>query len=109
MFMEQFDLGLYEVLTSVGAKPDDARKAERQLEAAIHASHEFAKADLMTKADGLRLEASLKAEMALLRTEMASEIASHRTEMRSLLSEQLRWTIALMFTFTGVIIAVIKL
>ena len=105
MFMEQFDLGLYEVLTSVGAKPDDARKAERQLEAAIHASHEFAKADLMTKADGLRLEASLKAEMATLRTEMASL----RTEMRSLLSEQLRWTIALMFTFTGVIIAVIKL
>jgi len=93
------------VLTSVGAKPEDARKAERQLEAAIHASHEFAKADLMTKADGLRLEASLKAEMASLRTEMASL----RTEMRSLLSEQLRWTIALMFTFTGVIIAVIKL
>jgi hypothetical protein len=96
--MEQLDLGIYEVLTSVGAKPEDARKAERQLEAAIHASHEFAKADLMTKADGLRLEASLKAEMASL-----------RTEMRSLLSEQLRWTIALMFTFTGVIIAVIKL
>jgi len=103
--MEQLDLGIYEVLTSVGAKPEDARKAERQLEAAIHASHEFAKADLMTKADGLRLEASLKAEMASLRTEMASL----RTEMRSLLSEQLRWTIALMFTFTGVIIAVIKL
>ena len=98
MLMEQLDLGIYEVLTSVGAKPEDARKAERQLEAAIHASHEFAKADLMTKADGLRLEASLKAEMASL-----------RTEMRSLLSEQLRWTIALMFTFTGVIIAVIKL
>lgn len=105
MLMEQLDLGIYEVLTSVGAKPEDARKAERQLEAAIHASHEFAKADLMTKADGLRLEASLKAEMASLRTEMASL----RTEMRSLLSEQLRWTIALMFTFTGVIIAVIKL
>jgi len=105
MIMEQLDLGIYEVLTSVGAKPEDARKAERQLEAAIHASHEFAKADLMTKADGLRLEASLKAEMASLRTEMASL----RTEMRSLLSEQLRWTIALMFTFTGVIIAVIKL
>jgi len=98
MTMEQLDLGIYEVLTSVGAKPEDARKAERQLEAAIHACHEFAKADLMTKADGLRLEASLKAEMASL-----------RTEMRSLLSEQLRWTIALMFTFTGVIIAVIKL
>jgi hypothetical protein len=105
MTMEQLDLGIYEVLTSVGAKPEDARKAERQLEAAIHAGHEFAKADLMTKADGLRLEASLKAEMASLRTEMASL----RTEMRSLLSEQLRWTIALMFTFTGVIIAVIKL
>jgi len=103
--MEQLDLGIYEVLTSVGAKPEDARKAERQLEAAIHASHEFAKADLMTKADGLRLEASLKAEMASLKAEMASL----RTEMRSLLSEQLRWTIALMFTFTGVIIAVIKL
>jgi len=105
MLMEQLDLGIYEVLTSVGAKPEDARKAERQLEAAIHASHEFAKADLMTKADGLRLEASLKAEMASLKAEMASL----RTEMRSLLSEQLRWTIALMFTFTGVIIAVIKL
>ena len=59
MNMQQLDLGLYEVLTSLFDKPDDERKAERKVEAAIQSGHEAAKAGLMTKEDCAQLEARL--------------------------------------------------
>ena len=87
----QMDLGIYEALTEIGVKADSARVVERKFEAAIDLRFESAKANLMTKEDGLRIEASMKAEL------------------RSAMLDQLKWTVGLMFTFSGVIIAAIKL
>jgi len=57
------ELSLYEALTEAGVKPDSARRVERQVEAAISRGQEAVRAEmhdqLMTKADGTKLEASL--------------------------------------------------
>ena len=53
---------------------------------------------VMTKADGLRLQASLQ-----------NNISALRTELRPSMRDQLKWTVGLLFTFSGVIIAAIKL
>ncbi|MCX8518407.1 MAG: hypothetical protein ORN29_10205 [Rhodoferax sp.] len=92
------DLGIYEALTEIGVKADSARVVERKFEAAIDHRFEPAKADLMTKADGQRIEASIKTLEASL-----------KAELRSAMLDQLKWTVGLMFTFSGVIIAAIKL
>ena len=83
----QMDLGIYEALTEIGVKADSARVVERKFEAAIDLRFESSKSNLMTKKDGLRLESSL----------------------RSAMQDQLKWTIGLMFTCSGIIIAAIKL
>ena len=83
----QMDLGIYEALTEIGVKADSARVVERKFEAAIDLRFESSKSNLMTKEDGLRMESSL----------------------RSAMQDQLKWTIGLMFTCSGIIIAAIKL
>ena len=90
----QMDLGIYEALTEIGVKADSARVVERKFEAAIDLRFESAKANLMTKEDGLRIEASI------LRME---------SSLCSAMQDQIKWTIGLMFTCSGIIIAAIKL
>ena len=103
------ELDIYDAFVAAGVKPEDARRVERKVEAAIQASHDTLRAELhdqlMTKADGLRLEVSLRGDIGSLRT----EFANFRAEMRSAMLDQLKWTVGLMFTFSGVIIAAIKL
>lgn len=94
----QMDLGIFEVLTEVGVKAESARVVERKFEAAIAQSREAAKADLMTKADGLRLESSIKAIESSL-----------KADFRAAMLDQLKWTFGMMLTFTGVAIAAVKL
>ena len=102
MLVMPIQLDIYDAFVAAGVKPDDARRVERKVEAAIQASVETLRAEVhnqvMTKADGLRLEASLK-----------NDISALRTELRSAMLDQLKWTVGLMFTFSGVIIAAIKL
>ena len=101
----QMDLGIYEALTEIGVKADAARVVERKFEAAIDQKFESAKANLMTKEDGLRIEVSMKTIEASMKT---MEV-SMKAELRSAMLDQLKWTVGLMFTFSGVIIAAIKL
>ena len=101
----QMDLGIYEALTEIGVKADAARVVERKFEAAIDQKFESAKANLMTKEDGLRIEVSMKTMETLMKTMEASM----KAELRSAMLDQLKWTVGLMFTFSGVIIAAIKL
>ena len=108
----QMDLGIYEALTEIGVKADAARVVERKFEAAIDQKFESAKANLMTKEDGLRIEVSMKTMETLMKTieaSMKTIEASMKAELRSAMLDQLKWTVGLMFTFSGVIIAAIKL
>ena len=98
---------------------DAARVVERKFEAAIDQKFESAKANLMTKEDGLRIEVSMKTMETLMKTieasmktieaSMKTIEASMKAELRSAMLDQLKWTVGVMFTFSGIIIAAIKL
>lgn len=79
------DLTLYEALTEAGVKPDAAHRVERQFEASILRSQAAVRAEmheqLMTKADGLRLEATMHKSMTDLTWKLVSFVVAANSIM----------------------------
>ncbi len=80
---------LFEALTDSGMRPEAARRVEREMQTSIALGiaqhHADGHALLMTKADGMALENTLRAEMV----EMKSELHQEMSEMKSELPEEM--------------------
>ncbi len=82
---------LFEALTETGMRPEAARRVERELQSSIEVGiarhHTDGHALLMTKADGIALENTLRAEMTEIKSELRQEMTEMKSELRSEMAE----------------------
>jgi hypothetical protein len=99
--MAEASLHIYEALTSIGVKPDQARNVERVFESTFSLHQSQTEKNIldrvMTKEDGLRLEQKLGTEIAGVKI----EIAGVKGDVRGP-----KWMLG--FVFAGVLALVMK-
>ncbi len=82
---------LFEALTETGMRPEAARRVERELQSSIEVGiarhHTDGHALLMTKADGIALENTLRAEMTEIKSELRQEMTEMKSELRQEMTE----------------------
>lgn len=129
--MSMIQLSVYEALTEAGVKPDAARKVERQIESALQMSQDSirtemheqqAKAELasktsedavrtemrhqlMSKADGSKLEAALRSDI----TDMEVRLVKAMNEQTKAMNEQTWKLVGFVLVANGLMLAVLRL
>ena len=82
---------LFEALTETGMRPEAARRVEREMQTSIALGiaqhHADGHALLMTKADGMALENTLRAEMVEMKSELHQEMSEMKSELREDMTE----------------------
>ena len=77
---------LFKALTDTGMRPEAARRIERELKSSIAwgitRHQQDGHALLMTKADGMALENTLRAEMTEIKFELRQEMAEMKVDLR---------------------------
>lgn len=82
---------LFEALTETGMRPEAARRVEREMQTSIALGiaqhHADGHALLMTKADGMALENTLRVEMVEMKSELHQEMSEMKSELREDMTE----------------------
>lgn len=82
---------LFEALAESGMRPEAARRVEREVQSVIHqgiVSHwQSDRNDLMTKADGLALEISLRTQMVEFKSGWHGEMIEFKSALRQEMGE----------------------
>ena len=104
---------LYEMVNKYLKNNEDAKAVVLGIEGIINEKFESEKDRLATKEDLRQLQLATKDDLRQLqiatKVDLTKEISRLETKMEQGFKEQLKWLIILMFTFSGSIIALLKL
>ncbi len=107
---------LFEALTETGMRPEAARRVERELQSSIEVGiarhHTDGHALLMTKADGIALENTLRGEMVEMKSELRQEMAQLENRLMRHINDHgwkmMGFQVAVMGAMTGVMLTAFR-